>query len=106
MVFRPGTLPQGVLISIAEVYLFFFYQAEDGIRDWSVTGVQTCALPIFKTPSCCRPLGRLQATWCADSAAEDGGRRRFCLGVLPQTSCRNCKGKDGRSRSGSCNRNL
>ena len=26
--------------------LFFFFQAEDGIRDWSVTGVQTCALPI------------------------------------------------------------
>src|SRR5262249_56997137 len=24
----------------------FFVQAEDGIRDWSVTGVQTCALPI------------------------------------------------------------
>ena len=23
-----------------------FFQAEDGIRDWSVTGVQTCALPI------------------------------------------------------------
>src|SRR5437016_5014353 len=29
-------------------YFFFFFQAEDGIRDWSVTGVQTCALPIFK----------------------------------------------------------
>src|SRR5438093_5535798 len=27
--------------------LFFFFQAEDGIRDWSVTGVQTCALPIW-----------------------------------------------------------
>src|SRR5438046_8320641 len=27
-------------------FLFFFFQAEDGIRDWSVTGVQTCALPI------------------------------------------------------------
>src|SRR5438046_9721356 len=27
-------------------YFFFFFQAEDGIRDWSVTGVQTCALPI------------------------------------------------------------
>src|SRR5437016_11414247 len=27
--------------------VFFFFQAEDGIRDWSVTGVQTCALPIF-----------------------------------------------------------
>src|SRR3982750_3014791 len=26
--------------------LCFFFQAEDGIRDWSVTGVQTCALPI------------------------------------------------------------
>src|SRR5262249_56943229 len=25
----------------------FFVQAEDGIRDWSVTGVQTCALPIY-----------------------------------------------------------
>src|SRR5258706_3973880 len=27
----------------------FFFQAEDGIRDWSVTGVQTCALPIYLT---------------------------------------------------------
>src|SRR5215813_890716 len=26
---------------------FFFFQAEDGIRDADVTGVQTCALPIF-----------------------------------------------------------
>src|SRR5690606_41029076 len=26
--------------------LFFFFQAEDGIRDFHVTGVQTCALPI------------------------------------------------------------
>src|SRR5262249_22624936 len=32
----------GVAIS----FFFFFFQAEDGIRDWSVTGVQTCALPI------------------------------------------------------------
>src|SRR5262249_59770663 len=32
---------------------FFFFQAEDGIRDWSVTGVQTCALPIC----CSRPAG-------------------------------------------------
>src|SRR6185369_11684481 len=28
------------------MYCFFFFQAEDGIRDSSVTGVQTCALPI------------------------------------------------------------
>ena len=26
----------------------FFFQAEDGIRDYKVTGVQTCALPILK----------------------------------------------------------
>src|SRR5437762_6757981 len=31
-----------------EIFIFFFFfQAEDGIRDTSVTGVQTCALPIF-----------------------------------------------------------
>src|SRR5207237_1483230 len=29
------------------LFLVFFFQAEDGIRDSSVTGVQTCALPIF-----------------------------------------------------------
>src|SRR5256885_3583780 len=28
---------------------FFFFQAEDGIRDYKVTGVQTCALPIWLT---------------------------------------------------------
>src|SRR5438046_10390242 len=30
-------------------FFFFFFQAEDGIRDWSVTGVQTCALPIWSS---------------------------------------------------------
>src|ERR1022692_2120610 len=29
-------------------FFFFFFQAEDGIRDYKVTGVQTCALPIWK----------------------------------------------------------
>src|SRR2546426_4762561 len=28
------------------MFIFFFFQAEDGIRDYKVTGVQTCALPI------------------------------------------------------------
>src|SRR5438270_9703785 len=28
--------------------MFFFFQAEDGIRDLTVTGVQTCALPIYR----------------------------------------------------------
>ena len=29
------------------MFFFFFFQAEDGIRDVAVTGVQTCALPIW-----------------------------------------------------------
>src|SRR6267143_2651994 len=36
---------------------FFFFQAEDGIRDGTVTGVQTCALPISPTHAC---------PWCMD----------------------------------------
>src|SRR5204862_1940885 len=36
-----------VPIYLSFSYLFFFFQAEDGIRDLYVTGVQTCALPIF-----------------------------------------------------------
>src|SRR2546429_958113 len=31
--------------------IFFFFQAEDGIRDVAVTGVQTCALPIYLSGS-------------------------------------------------------
>src|SRR5256885_3754193 len=31
----------------SERSFYFFFQAEDGIRDYKVTGVQTCALPIF-----------------------------------------------------------
>src|SRR5690348_17805911 len=38
------------------LFIFFFFQAEDGIRDGRVTGVQTCALPISRCrspPVCC-----------------------------------------------------
>src|SRR2546426_2355357 len=33
---------------MSSFYVFFFFQAEDGIRDYKVTGVQTCALPICR----------------------------------------------------------
>src|SRR6266568_5870088 len=33
-------------MSLLSFWWFFFFQAEDGIRDGTVTGVQTCALPI------------------------------------------------------------
>src|SRR2546429_6736102 len=38
------------------VFFFFFFQAEDGIRDVAVTGVQTCALPIWASMP--TPLGQ------------------------------------------------
>src|SRR5476651_1103035 len=37
--------------SVPRSRLFFFFQAEDGIRDIGVTGVQTCALPILPLPA-------------------------------------------------------
>src|SRR6476469_3955935 len=43
---------------------FFFFQAEDGIRDTSVTGVQTCALPIYL-----RDLGWRVGLWSQGSGA-------------------------------------
>src|SRR5256885_5649838 len=36
-----------VIYSCVMYIFFFFFQAEDGIRDYKVTGVQTCALPIL-----------------------------------------------------------
>src|SRR5256885_4909259 len=35
---------------MSDFLVFFFFQAEDGIRDYKVTGVQTCALPILSPP--------------------------------------------------------
>src|SRR5256885_12249949 len=48
--------------------VFFFFQAEDGIRDYKVTGVQTCALPIYTfTLKIWDRLGIKQAGfWVAD----------------------------------------
>src|SRR6266478_2092948 len=39
-----------------ECELFFFFQAEGGIRDLTVTGVQTCALPIYPEPAAAHDL--------------------------------------------------
>src|SRR5437867_6670164 len=40
----------------------FFFQAEDGIRDRTVTGVQTCALPIWRNPLTARVM--VNRVWC------------------------------------------
>src|SRR5438094_7509923 len=36
-----------LFVDVNVEFFFFFFQAEDGIRDRTVTGVQTCALPIY-----------------------------------------------------------
>src|SRR5690625_4246051 len=41
-----GVAECSININYKYVIVFFFFQAEDGIRDGHVTGVQTCALPI------------------------------------------------------------
>src|SRR2546427_9649402 len=45
-------------------FFFFFFQAEDGIRDLTVTGVQTCALPICPISPDPFPLVRMAASLC------------------------------------------
>src|SRR5688572_31138613 len=47
------------------MFFFFFFQAEDGIRDLTVTGVQTCALPISNA-------GGLVGNGCVGHGASPG----------------------------------
>src|SRR2546429_4346060 len=56
---------------------FFFFQAEDGIRDVAVTGVQTCALPISSSG---RRLPEFRTDWYPSSAraATQMPNRRAC----------------------------
>src|SRR5919205_2235785 len=69
--------------------VFFFFQAEDGIRDHCVTGVQTCALPICSAPPRA-PFqdgdfpGPVKYGYLSVGAVEQGppqlrGRTVFCL---------------------------
>src|SRR3712207_9313872 len=66
--------------------LVFFFQAEDGIRDIGVTGVQTCALPILPIkallipprpllPTTIRPDPRSSARWTISRAGSPIARR-------------------------------
>src|SRR5207302_3307517 len=68
-------------------FFFFFFQAEDGIRDFHVTGVQTCALPIFGLTSMETRLRTISATTTGCEQIP-GAPEQFTL--MPMTS-------DGRS---------
>src|SRR5437762_5267510 len=59
--------------------IFFFFQAEDGIRDTSVTGVQTCALPIFNSRA---QLEKIQGL--VESGVEEGAQLYQPECVLPE----------------------
>src|SRR5256885_8752011 len=72
-----------VVIEHVFVCVFFFFQAEDGIRDYKVTGVQTCALPISQA------LADVQerAAWAAASACvlHAEGRHAEAVGLGERT---------------------
>src|SRR5690606_39879072 len=64
-------------------YAIFFFQAEDGIRDFHVTGVQTCALPIWEAlPAALeeRDEGALDAGAAPSGEAARGGAEVLVLG--------------------------
>src|SRR5256885_4078728 len=55
---------------------FFFFQAEDGIRDYKVTGVQTCALPIWSPGPARSPSRASRARGPNSSSSCRCGKRR------------------------------
>src|SRR5207244_10441668 len=61
-----------IIVVIFCYIFFFFFQAEDGIRDDLVTGVQTCALPIFDARH--GSAGRRSRTRDLRAGAMDPGR--------------------------------
>src|SRR5437016_7091461 len=80
-------------------FLFFFFQAEDGIRDWSVTGVQTCALPIFCSPSASTSLSQTRSTLHPPASRAEVTRqsRSILRRILRSRSEERRVGKEGRS---------
>src|SRR6266496_2565058 len=64
-----GATPEPRRLQILQSLVNFFFQADDGIRVLYVTGVQTCALPIFRSR-------RSRASGACRSAGSSSGRRR------------------------------
>src|SRR5688500_20171343 len=83
------------------ILFFFFFQAEDGIRDYKVTGVQTCALPILRRlwTMSVLPLsfGRTVRPNCAPNAASSDGEP--VSQEIGRASCRE-RGESGGGEGG------
>src|SRR5215475_3490075 len=67
---------------------FFFFQAEDGIRDFHVTGVQTCALPIYPLTECKVCHNRFRADQLEEAFEEKRGRAP--VNGLADVNCPHC----------------
>src|SRR3712207_7547778 len=80
------------------VMFFFFFQAEDGIRDISVTGVQTCALPISEVGDLGRAERAARRPEGEDQGRRGGRGRRPADGRVPARSEERRVGKECRSR--------
>src|SRR2546430_12173610 len=65
------------------MFFFFFFQAEDGIRDLTVTGVQTCALPIFGAEAAQHGAADQRGVDIplAQRGPDERGRRRLAVGT-------------------------
>src|SRR5688500_20316489 len=77
----------------------FFFQAEDGIRDYKVTGVQTCALPISRAQRPGPSLPRISRAKAPRGANGSHSRIGLPIGERPRSEERRV-GKEGRSRGG------
>src|SRR6267143_6071009 len=65
------------------IFFFFFFQAEDGIRDGTVTGVQTCALPISAgSAAACLHAGPARRAGAATAASDRASHHRRAVGAL------------------------
>src|SRR5690606_5101896 len=65
--------------------LIFFFQAEDGIRDFHVTGVQTCALPIY-TPAAIPPKKKAFNSCLVLKKVKNSMLKKYSISIL-NTKC-------------------
>src|SRR5256885_534610 len=74
--------------SYVVLLFFFFFQAEDGIRDYKVTGVQTCALPILDVVADRFRLGNVERAraYEAIEVALKRGSGHMTVYVLPESA--------------------
>src|SRR5207245_3835783 len=88
-------------VETAIQFLLFFFQAEDGIRDATVTGVQTCALPIYWQSERWN-WGTSRPRWCSQFWREPWRERARRNGQSLFRSEERRVGKECRSRWVTC----